>query len=171
MTLRLILTRHAKSDWADPLMDDHDRPLNKRGRKSATAIGAWLSDRGYVPSVALVSTAERTRETWTRLAKAFERPVPTAFLDDLYHAEPDAMVTCLRKSSAAAAAASVMLVGHNPGAAYFARALLAKPPADARFDRYPTGATAVIDFEIDEWPALTWGTGTLTDVIFPRDLV
>ena len=35
MTLRLILTRHAKSSWDDPLIDDHDRPLNPRGAKAA----------------------------------------------------------------------------------------------------------------------------------------
>ncbi|GKY89185.1 SixA phosphatase family protein [Sinisalibacter aestuarii] len=167
MTLRLILTRHAKSDWADPLMDDHDRPLNKRGRKSATAIGAWLAARGVVPDIAFVSSAERTRETWARIARGFDKRVPTAFRDDLYHAEPDAMINALRGASGG----TVMMVGHNPGAAFFARALLAQPPADARFDRYPTGATAVMEFEIDEWPALTWGTGVLTGLVFARDLV
>ena len=29
--LRLILMRHAKSDWSTPSNGDHDRPLNKRG--------------------------------------------------------------------------------------------------------------------------------------------
>ena len=32
---RLILTRHAKSAWDDPLLDDHDRPLNRRGMRAA----------------------------------------------------------------------------------------------------------------------------------------
>ena len=27
---RLILTRHAKSSWDDPALEDHDRPLNAR---------------------------------------------------------------------------------------------------------------------------------------------
>lgn len=168
MTLRLILTRHAKSDWSDTMMDDHDRPLNKRGRKSATAIGDWLAAGDFLPDIALVSTAARTRETWTRIAKAFRKPVPTSFRDDLYHAEPDAMITLLR---GAAGVGTVMMVGHNPGASFFARALLAAPPNDARFDRYPTGATAVMDFEIDDWTELTWGTGQLVDFALPRDLV
>jgi phosphohistidine phosphatase len=167
MTLRLILIRHAKSDWADPMMDDHDRPLNKRGRKSADAIGAWLAGNGHVPDLALVSTAARTRDTWERVAKAFDKPTPTAFHDALYHAEPDAMITLLR----ATPAPTVAMVGHNPGAAFFARALLAAPPADARFDRYPTGATAVMEFDIDDWAGLTWSTGALVDLAFPRDLI
>jgi len=41
---RLILMRHAKSDWGDPGLPDHDRPLNKRGRRAATALGHWLRD-------------------------------------------------------------------------------------------------------------------------------
>ena len=47
---RLILTRHAKSAWDDPSMDDHDRPLNDRGRRSARALGDWLASRGYDPA-------------------------------------------------------------------------------------------------------------------------
>ena len=49
MTLRLILTRHAKSSWDDPLMSDHDRPLNERGKAAAADLGNWLASRGYVP--------------------------------------------------------------------------------------------------------------------------
>ena len=77
MTLRLILTRHAKSSWASPTMDDHARPLNRRGESSAKAIGAWLAAQGYVPELALVSSATRTRETWALIAEAFD-PVPEA---------------------------------------------------------------------------------------------
>ena len=51
MTLRLILTRHAKSSWDDPLMSDHDRPLNERGKAAAADLGNWLASRGYVPDV------------------------------------------------------------------------------------------------------------------------
>ena len=43
---RLILMRHAKSDWSHPGRSDHDRPLNRRGVKAAPAMGAWLIARG-----------------------------------------------------------------------------------------------------------------------------
>ena len=36
---RLILTRHAKSDWARPDLDDHDRPINGRGKRAARELG------------------------------------------------------------------------------------------------------------------------------------
>ena len=42
MTLTLILIRHAKSDWGDAGLDDHDRPLNARGIEDAPRVGTWL---------------------------------------------------------------------------------------------------------------------------------
>ena len=30
---KLVLIRHAKSDWSNPFLDDYLRPLNKRGKK------------------------------------------------------------------------------------------------------------------------------------------
>lgn len=166
MTLRLILTRHAKSSWADPTMDDRDRPLNGRGVASARAIGTWLAERGHVPEVALVSSSQRTRETWRHVGQAFE-PAPRATFDDrLYHAEPDALLDELRKVEARV----VMMIAHNPGIAFFAQGLVSRLPGDARFERYPTGATAVIDFDAPDWRAVNWTTGAVVDLVFPRDL-
>ncbi len=34
----LTLLRHAKSSWQDPSLTDMERPLNKRGRRDATAM-------------------------------------------------------------------------------------------------------------------------------------
>jgi len=167
MTVRLILTRHAKSSWDDLMLDDHDRPLNKRGRKSASAIGAWLAERGDTPGQALVSTSRRTRETWELASAAFEDAPDPRLRKDLYHAEPEGMLAVLREASARV----VMMVGHNPGTAYFAQGLVASPPPDARFARYPTGATVVIDFPEDEWGAVTWRRGKVVGIAFPRDLL
>ena len=94
---RLILTRHAKSAWDDPSMDDHDRPLNDRGRRSARALGDWLASRGYDPEEVLCSTSRRTVETWERAAAAvFETRPPLQLRPELYHAEPDEMMDVLR---------------------------------------------------------------------------
>lgn len=167
MTLRLILTRHAKSSWANPALDDHDRPLNKRGEKAAKTVGAWLVARGYVPEEALVSSARRTRETWKLISKQFDPRPQAQISDQLYHAEPEALMTALR----AATADSVMIIAHNPGIAFFAQGLVAQLPGDARFERFPTAATAVIDIEAPDWEAVAWNSGTVTDLVFARDLV
>lgn len=167
MTLRLILTRHAKSTWDDPLMEDRDRPLNKRGRASAKALGKWLAAKAYVPDTALVSSAERTRETWKKIAKGFDEKPEASFLDQLYGAEPDRMLSLLRT----VVGKTVMIVGHNPGAAFFAQGIVHRTPADSRFERFPTGATAIIDFDATNWDQLVWRTGHVTDFVVPRDLL
>lgn len=167
MSLRLILIRHAKSSWDDPMMDDRDRPLTKRGRKSAKAIGAWLAAQSCAPDEALVSSAERTRESWALLAKQLEAPPKPSFRDDLYHGEPEALIAALR----GATGQRVLILAHNPGLAYFARALVAEPPADVRFERYPTAATTLIDFDLEDWTRVNWGDGRVADFIVPRDLV
>jgi phosphohistidine phosphatase len=60
-TRRLILLRHAKSDWPD--VPDRDRPLAKRGRRDAPKIGRWLREHGYLPDTVICSDARRTRQT------------------------------------------------------------------------------------------------------------
>lgn len=167
MTLRLILTRHAKSAWDDPALDDHARPLNKRGRASAKAVGAWLAQRHCAPDEVMVSTAERTRETWKWIAKSLPDAPSPAFLDQLYHAEPERMLHILRT----AMGRTVMMMGHNPGMAYFAQGLAHRPPADSRFERYPTATTTVIDFDADTWDEVRWRTGTVVDFVVARDLL
>jgi len=167
MTLRLILTRHAKSSWADRSMSDRDRPLNTRGEQSARAVGIWLADRGYEPEQALVSSSVRTRQTWSLIAEAFDTAPEADFRDSLYHAEPAALIDELRK----ARTKSVMMIAHNPGIAYFAQGLVAALPGDARFERYPTAATAVIDFDAPDWAAVAWNAGRVTDLVFARDLI
>lgn len=167
MSLRLILTRHAKSAWGDPMLDDHARPLAKRGRASARAVGMWLAGRGYLPDQAMVSTAARTRETWKLIAGKLAAPPKPTYLAKLYQAEPEEMLHILRTATGH----DVMMVAHNPGMAYFAQGLAHRPPADSRFERYPTGSTTVIDFDTESWDQLAWRTGTVVDFVAPRDLL
>ncbi|WP_300518996.1 histidine phosphatase family protein [Aliiroseovarius sp.] len=167
MTLRLILTRHAKSSWSDPMMADRERPLNKRGRASAKAIGRWLATHGYEPEQVLISTAERTRETWAKIADKLVAPPRAEYLDALYLAEPEQLLSALKRADQDV----VMMIAHNPGSAYMAQALVNQVPSDGRFQHYPTGATSVIDFAVADWSDVTWGSGKVVDFIVPRDLI
>lgn len=163
MTLRLILMRHAKSDWDDPSLTDHARPLNKRGRKAAEAMGDWLRDNHYLPDLVLSSDAARTVETCERLGLNAD----TRFLSALFHASPMVMMQVLRQGGDAK---TLLMVGHNPGIAEFAATLAANPPADPDFDRYPTCATTVFDLPIAGWQDALFGDGQVRDFIVPRRL-
>ena len=162
--LTLILMRHAKSDWSTPSDRDFDRPLNKRGRRSATALGTWLRDRGIRPGEAQVSSARRTRETWERLEIGDCSP---RFLDQLYHASAMQMMTALKQAKAD----TVLMIGHNPGIAGFATDLIGPTEVvHPDFHRYPTCATSIIHFEVDAWQDIEAGCDRLAEFIVPRDL-
>ncbi len=167
MTLRLILTRHAKSAWDDPTLDDHDRVLNKRGQASASIMGEWLVAQGYVPDQVLCSSAARTQETWARIAAQFEVMPDIQFLPSLYLAEPEIMLEELKNASGH----TVMMIAHNPGSAQLADGLAMSPPPDDRFHRYPTCATTILDFDAEQWADVGWSSGYVTDFMVPRDLL
>ena len=82
--IRLALVRHAKSDWGDPSLDDHDRPLNDRGMRDAPRMARRLAETGFRPDVILSSTALRARTT----AEAFgaELRVAVSLDPELYGA-------------------------------------------------------------------------------------
>lgn len=104
---RLILLRHGKSAWDSPSPNDHGRPLAKRGRKSARAVGRWLREIGWEPDEVFCSDARRATETLRYLdvgASAVIEPT-------LYLGGPHEIAGSLTRASAP----TVMVIGHNPG--------------------------------------------------------
>lgn len=143
----LLLLRHAKSDW-DVGEADHERPLNRRGRADAEAVGAVLVDHGLVPDLVVCSTATRTRETWDRALTAGARAKEVRYLDEIYAAEVDALVAVVRALPQTARTA--MLVGHSPGVPELVNLLGARTAGSAAWAAidhgYPTAALAVLTF-------------------------
>jgi phosphohistidine phosphatase len=160
---RLILMRHAKSDWSAS-GDDHSRPLNKRGTESAPAMGAWLCRKGWRPDEVLCSTSTRTRQTLDLLGLA---DMPTRFERGLYLAEADQIVDFLYTAEAM----TVLLIGHNFGIGNCAHRLVKTPPAHPRFLDYPTCATSLIAFDIDDWTDIRWRIGHCEDFAIPREVI
>ena len=172
MTLRLILTRHAKSSWSAPGLDDHERPLNRRGQASAEALGRWLAGRRIVPAQTFCSSALRAQQTWQGIAAQLPAPAGAPgttleVLPALYLADPETMLAVLARADAPV----VMLIAHNPGIAIMAGNLVRNTPDDPRISRCPTGATAIIDLAAANWPEAAWHSGTLVDFVIPRDLL
>lgn len=168
MTLQLILARHAKSSWDNPQADDHSRGLNQRGRASAAAIGQWLMLNEYAPDLVLCSSAERTKETWALIAKELNASPEIRFESALYLAAPEQILSLLKTVKGPA---SVLMLAHNPGSALLATALAAEPAMHPQFERYPTAATTVLNFEAENWHEIRWGQGKIIDFVVPRDLI
>ena len=166
MTLTLVLTRHAKSDWGSPALPDHDRPLNARGRRSAVALGEWLAATPHRPVEVVLSGARRTVETWGGMADAFDPAPPVRVERRLYDAPAERILDVLREAEAN----PVLVIGHNPGIGDFANRLAIAPPSNPRFEDYPTGATTIFRFYRDAWKDIDWGEGEVVDFVTPRQL-
>lgn len=140
----LLLVRHAKSDWGDPGLDDHDRRLNPRGLRDAPRMGRYLAERGVRPDILLASTALRAATT-ARLIAA-ELGVEVTDDDELYAASARTLLA--RASAMPATAGTVMLVAHNPGISELARRF------DGGISGMPTCAVAQFGFDIERWDEL-----------------
>ena len=160
---RLILMRHAKSDWSGG-GQDHDRPLNARGRRAASEMGDWLRAEGLVPDQVLCSSSMRTRETLERLA--LPEDVAVTYTRQLYLATHHDMLEVLRGADGAV----VLMLGHNPGSGIFADHILSEVPDHPQFSRYPTCATLVAEFDIADWRDADWGNANARHFIVPREL-
>ena len=123
---RLILLRHAKSDWPD--VPDRERPLAKRGRRDAPVVGRWLRDHGYLPDVVICSAARRTRQTWELVAPELGGSPSVTFEPRAYAASALTLLYLVRELPGTCRAA--LLIGHNPAIAELA-ASLAEPPDEA----------------------------------------
>ena len=132
----LILLRHGKSDWSggEP---DHLRPLARRGRRQVPEAGRWLADNVGVVDLAVVSPAERTRETWRLAAAELAVPPPVREDDRVYAGSARSLLGVLRELPAEVA--TVVLVGHNPGVEDLVAGLTGRRVS------MPTAALAVIE--------------------------
>lgn len=158
----LLILRHAKSAWGDLNLDDHERPLNARGRRATEDLGRWIRAQDLIPDEILCSTALRTQETVAGLE--LDRPVHLH--RDLYLADPETMLDLLRS----AREDRVMIVAHNPGIADFAHRLVGRPPDHSRFIDYPTGALTVVDFSAESWSEIGWKSGKCRFFVIPKEL-
>lgn len=169
---RLILLRHAKSDWSSPGKPDHDRPLNERGRAAAPRVGRYMVDHHLVPDRAVVSSSVRTRQTYRLVAEAFARPLKETVEPRIYEAEASTLLEVIRETPADVH--TLLLVGHNPGLHDLAIALVGAGEPDARRrlrEKMPTGALAAIDFATDNWREVRDGSGRLDRFVTARALV
>lgn len=159
----LFLLRHAKSSWDDVSLADFDRPLNKRGLRTAPFMGELMRQKDHVPDVIYSSPAKRARATAELVKAAAEFGAAIITDDRIYEASAHALADVVR--GVKNEASSVLVVGHNPGMEGFLDYLTGKR------EPLPTAALAVIDLDIETWTDLDMGSGKLHRVYRPRELM
>ncbi|MGH3385930.1 MAG: SixA phosphatase family protein [Nocardioidaceae bacterium] len=167
---RLILMRHSKAEQEGAT--DHARSLSRRGRRDAAAAGRLLAGRGDLPALGLVSTAQRTRDTWEAVCVGLGSEPDVRFDRALYDQGPEAVLELLALVEPDCAA--VLVIGHNPTLQVVAHSLAdvseagAEPAAEAALaEGLPTSALVAFDLS-GAWSQVAAGSARLTQVDVPR---
>jgi phosphohistidine phosphatase len=154
-------------------MEDFDRPLMLSGVEDAGAMARYARKNDYAVEFILCSPSARTVQTAELILKQLAAEIE--YPEALYLAPPAKIVAAVR--AARAGAASLMIVGHNPGLEE-AAALLAREPVrrkerarrEVLDEKFPTGALAILDFDVKRWRDVAQGHGKLVDFVRPKDL-
>ena len=164
---RLVVLRHAKSDWPVGVAD-RDRPLGRRGQRDAPAAGRWIAEHVGVPDTVWCSPARRTKETWELLAAQLGGTPPVEFDERIYEASVSDLVEVLRET--AKGSSSVLLVGHNPGVQELVLALAGGQRSEVQMlaeTKFPTSGVALLDVN-GPWREVTAGSARLAAFAVPR---
>ncbi len=124
-------------------MADHDRPLNKRGRRDGPRMGTLIATQQIVPDMILSSPAERARQTADAVADVCDCRDRIELIETLYLATAETMIEILHGVSDRYE--TLMVVGHNPGMEQLLAALTNAPAP------MPTAALAELRLNIDRW--------------------
>lgn len=159
----LLLLRHAKSSWKDDDLDDHDRPLNPRGKRDAPRMGQIMRDENLLPELILTSSAKRCRKTAEHVIAESGYRGETRITGELYEAGGDKLRQAL--ANLPDPPDCVLLIAHNPGL----EELLESLTGDCT--PLTTAALAQIELPIARWQDLAKNTrGRLLNLWQPREL-
>ena len=113
MSRELWVLRHAKSSWADPTLDDFQRPLKKRGKSAAETMGDFMARENLIPDLVLSSGAKRAKQTTRRVCRVLGVKANIIFFENqLYHGGVSDALNLL--NNVPDGIQRVLLVGHNP---------------------------------------------------------
>jgi phosphohistidine phosphatase len=154
---RLLLVRHAEA-FAHAPEGDSDRPLTAQGRTNAAYLGSYLRTEGLVPDRAIVSPARRARDTLEAIVRELPHKPPSCAIEtSLYNAGIETLLDVLARTSGVVT--TLLIVGHNPGIAEFARFLVSDDSVLPKI--FPAPCLAVLHFPYDDWSEAGAGSGRL----------
>lgn len=162
----LFLVRHAKSDWEDGILSDHDRTLNERGRRDAPAMANHVATNYELPQLVVSSTAIRALTTAEYFLRACHVPlshvVQTRTLYEANNAKLLRVVTELDN-----VLYRVMLVGHSPSVTDLVNYL-----TESNLSHMPTCGVAIVNFpNVLSWQEIGRGTGQLDAFLNPKGIL
>jgi len=157
---RLMIVRHAKSDWDDASLSDFDRTLNHRGKKAAPDMAGRLLKKNIIPQYILSSPAVRAKTTANIFAETLGLAEPS-YNKHIYEASYSTLLSIV--NGLPDAYNFVAIFGHNPGLSNLLYTLTGEA-----YDM-PTCTVAIVDFELESWKLISADTGSLSYYDYPKN--
>ena len=158
----LYLVRHAKSSWKYPKLDDFERPLNKRGRKSAPLMGEVLKELNVSPDLIISSPASRAATTARIMAAKIDYPLENIrYSESIYEFSEGALIQVVKHIDDEVVEA--MIVGHNPALNAIANYL-----GDQSVSNIPTAGIYCLDLDIASWSNIHENCGKFKFFEYPK---
>ena len=151
----LTLARHAKSSWKQADLSDFERPLNRRGERSAPQMGRKLA--AFRPRLDLLVSSPAKRALATAqifIAEAVPPAPPLVLEPDLYEANVADFLRVIRRLDPAAG--HVAIIAHNPTLTDVANRL-----CEAGIANVPTCGLVRIRLDVEHWADVTGRCGAL----------
>lgn len=149
---KLLLIRHAKAEH-EIKSSDYERPLTEKGIMDATIMAQRLVAEDIKPALIIASPALRTHTT----ANIFSEHLLSHEIETdrkIYDASENTLLRIINHLPEDRD--FVAIVGHNPGISQILYYLTGK------IKDVPTGAVALVEFDMEEWQAVSMEMGELT---------
>ncbi|PKP09147.1 MAG: hypothetical protein CVU09_12485 [Bacteroidetes bacterium HGW-Bacteroidetes-4] len=160
----LMLMRHAKSSWKEPLPEDRDRPILKKGIKRTKRTALFIKEKGLIPELILSSPAVRAWQTAELLIEELVTNLKIKQVDAMYPGSSAALLKTIWQVNNKYS--RLMIIGHNPGLSDLACYLLGNQEASW----IPTSGLVVISFVNGRWQETKPGEGVMLHYIQPKAL-
>ena len=160
----LLILRHAKAQ-PDAPHGDFARNLTDRGRRNASAMGDEIEKLVGRPDAIVTSDAQRARQTAELAAEAIGFEEPISLEHAIYGGGLPDLIDVVR--ALPESAATVVIVGHNPG---FEALAVDLAGVDASEVRLPTAGLAHLELAIARWGDASAGCGRLRAIHTPKGL-
>lgn len=158
----IYLIRHAHSSRDNYYMlEDHERPLDDKGKTDASAMARQLKKLDIHPEFALCSTAKRTKETFSYFTEHFPG-IPLSLTKKLYLAPLSVIEEEIKGISNDYA--KIFLIGHNHGVSDLVSTVL------KRHVELDTCSFTQIEFPVDDWKDIDLANSFVKLAFSPKDI-
>ena len=164
----LVLIRHAKSDWGNPLTKDFDRSLNERGLRDAPFMASILKEKISSVDKIISSPAYRAMTTCKFFSSEYEFNEDKIYYDRGIYEDGQSTILSILKNldnldEEIKSPNTVFLFGHNPDITSTATYL-----SGERIDNIPTCGIVSIKFNINNWSEAIKVNGKREFFLYPK---